>query len=263
LGAFVALGRRTALSSVRLVEHCRVRNDAHSLDFDGHRLSYAANGHGPALVIVSQYWRAEHEVQVSLLSDHWQLFHITPVGYGRSERVPGYAGEALADQVLAVLDRHQVDRFAIWGYSASGAMAACVGRATARAAAIVCGGLSLFDPLTPGTLRQLDSRLRPDHPSRDLWSWVNSWDWTGEVSATSRPWLVYWGSDDRQTARKLRRAQAQLSLPNVEFVEFAGLDHAGCGGRQPLRELVVPTVDQWAVASRRSPLVRTLAEMQP
>lgn len=180
-----------------------------------------------------------------MLSDRWQLFHITPVGYGRSDHVPGYAGAALADQILAVLDRHDVGRFAIWGYSAGGAMAACVALATPRAAALVCGGFNLFHPLTPGKLRQLDRHLRPDHPSRELWSWVNAFDWISMVNAMSRPCLLYWGSDDRQTARKLRNAQTQLSLQYVDFVEFAGLDHAACNSREALREPVVPTVAEW------------------
>lgn len=50
------------------------------------------------------------------------------VGYGYSERVPGYAGEALADQFLAVLDHHGLDRFVVWGFSAGGAIAASVAR---------------------------------------------------------------------------------------------------------------------------------------
>lgn len=222
-----------------------MRAGAQSLDFDGHRLAYRVCGRGPAVVIVSQYWREDDEVHVRLLSDRWQLFHVTPVGYGKSARVPGYAGQALCDQVVAVLDRHEVSRCAIWGYSAGGAMAACVARATARVSALVCGGFSLFDPLTPGSLRQLDRRLRPDHASRSLWWWVNAFDWGREVAGMSCPCLFYWGSDDRQMARKLRRAQAQLTPGDVEFVEFAGFDHAACNTREALREHVVPTVAGW------------------
>jgi pimeloyl-ACP methyl ester carboxylesterase len=222
-----------------------VSRATHSLDFDGHRLTYRASGRGPALVVVSQYWRREDEVRVRLLSDCWQLFEITPVGYGQSDRVPSYAAEALPDQVLAVLDRHEVARFAIWGYSAGGAMVACVARATPRAVALVCGGFSLFDPLTPGMLRQLDRRLPPDHPSRSLWWWLNAFDWNSEVRAMSCPCLLYWGSDDRQMAGKLRRAQTRLHLQNVDFAEFAGLDHAACNTCDALSERVVPAVDKW------------------
>jgi pimeloyl-ACP methyl ester carboxylesterase len=215
------------------------------LDFDSHRLAYRVSGGGPALVVISQYWRKDVEVHTRLLGDHWQLFHITPVGYGLSDRVPGYAGEALPEQVLAVLDHHGVERFAIWGYSAGGAMAACVARATTRAAGFVCGGFSLFDQFTPGTLRQLDRRLHPDHASRSLWWWVNSFDWTREVQDMSCPCLLYWGSDDRQMAKKLRRRQIQLLPSDVHFVEFAGLDHGACATRESLEEPVVPTIEHW------------------
>ncbi len=197
------------------------------------------------MVLLSQYWRKEDEARTSLLSERWQVFQITPVGYGRSDRVPGYAGEALSDQVVAVLDRHEVSRCVVWGYSAGGAMAACVARATARVSALVCGGFSLFDPLTPGSLRQLDRRLRPGHASRSLWWWVNAFDWSREVAALPCPCLFYWGSEDRQMAAKLRRAQAQVSLGEVDFVELEGLDHAACDTREALRERIVPTVAEW------------------
>lgn len=199
-------------------------------------------------MVISQYWRREIEIHTRLLGGRWQLFHITPIGYGLSDRVPGYAGEALHEQVLAVLDRHGVERFAIWGYSAGGAMAACVARATKRAAGLVCGGFGLFDQFTPGALRQLDRRLDPDHASRSLWWWVNCFDWASEVENMC-PCLLYWGSNDRQFAKKLRRSQRKIcSSSDVDFVEFPGLDHGACATRESLEELVVPTIEPWLAA---------------
>jgi hypothetical protein len=198
------------------------------------------------LVVVGQYWRGEDEVRTRLLSERWQVFHITPIGYARSDRAPGYAGEALPGQVLAVLDNHDVERFAIWGYSAGAAMAACVARATPRAAALVCGGYNLFEPLTPGKLRQLDRRLRPDHASRSLWWWVNSFDWASEVGAMSCACLLYWGSEDRQVAKKLRSATASpLLIQDFDHIEFAGLDHVTCDSREALESDILPTVGGW------------------
>lgn len=219
-----------------------------ALDFDGHRLAYRVSGRRgdlPAVVVIGQYWRREDDVQVEMLGDRSQVFHITPVGYGTSDRVPGYAGEALPDQVAAVLDRHEVDRFVIWGYSAGGAMAACVARAEARTAALVCGGFSLFHRFTPGTMRQLDRRLAPNHASRSLWPWVNAFDWRCELAASAIPTLLYWGSDDRQMAAKLRLSRAELFFARIEFVEFEGLDHATCNSSEALRDAVVPTVRDW------------------
>lgn len=129
---------------------------------------YRVSGHGPALVLLSLYRRRADLVHARILSDRWRVFQVHPLGYGYSDRVPGYAGEDLAGQVLAVLDHDGVERFVVWGYSKGGAMAACVARATHRAAGLVCGAFSLLDHPTDARLRQMDRRLRPDHPSRTL-----------------------------------------------------------------------------------------------
>jgi pimeloyl-ACP methyl ester carboxylesterase len=217
----------------------------HKIRFDGHNLAYRVHGRGPAVVIVSQYWQPVDEVRDRLLGTSRQVFHVTPIGYGKSARVPGYAGQALPDQVLAILERHGVDRFVVWGYSAGGAMAACVARATPRVAGLVCGGFALFKPQTPGVARRLDRRLPPDHASRSLWPWVNSIDWFAEVPAMPCSAMFYWGATDRQMATALRVSQQQLLLDGVDFVEFPGLNHPACNDREALETLVVPSVEEW------------------
>ncbi len=117
--------------------------ETRQLDFDGHHLAYRVTGERPALVVLSLYRRREDLPQARLLSDRWRVLQIHPLEFGYRERVPGYAGEALADQVLAVLDHHGVDRFVVWGISKGGAMAACIERRTTRTAGLVSGGFSL------------------------------------------------------------------------------------------------------------------------
>ena len=185
-------------------------SEARHIDFDGHRLAYGVTGQGPALVVLHLYRRREDNVRARLLSDRCQVFQIAPLGYGYSDRVPGYAGEALASQITAVLDGHGVDRFVVWGYSAGGAMGAAIARRTSRVAALVCGGFSPVDLPTPGMMRQMDRRLRPDDPSRSLWWWFKGFDWSKELSEMSCPRLLYWGSEDRQMAIRLRRTREQL-----------------------------------------------------
>ena len=119
-----------------------------------------------------------------MLSDRYKVFQVAPLGYGYSERVPGYAGELLHDQILAVLDRHDVERFVVWGYSAGGAMTLSIARGTQRAAGLVCGGFAP-DFITPGIMRQMDRRLPPDHAARSLWWWHDAFDWSDEVSKMS------------------------------------------------------------------------------
>lgn len=220
------------------------------IDFDGRRLAYRVTGTGPALVVLSLYRRRDDGVQAQVLSDRWQIYQIQPLGYGYSERVPGYAGEALVDQVVAVLDRHGVDRFVVWGHSKGGAMAACVARATPRTAGLVCGAYSLLDHPTDAAMRQMDRRLRPDHPSRALWAWVRQFDWRAELRAMACPAMLYWGSQDRH-APGLRRARKLLGAPDllgggdVEFVEYPGLGHEAGGDPQQVTDAVIPMVVDW------------------
>jgi pimeloyl-ACP methyl ester carboxylesterase len=215
-----------------------------SIDFDGHRLAYRVAGEGPAVVVLHLYRRREDLIHLRVLSDTWKVFEFAPLGYGRSDRVPGYAGEALVDQVLAVLDCHGVDRFVIWGYSAGGAMAACIARGTPRAAGLVCGGFSPLTTLTDAVMRRLDRRLAPDHPGRTLWPWVRGFDWADELASMTCPALIYWGSEDRQTAKGLRRAREQFEEHGIDFVEFAGLDH-GAFGDDVMTNRVIPAVVTW------------------
>jgi alpha/beta hydrolase family protein len=191
------------------------------IDFEGHRLVYRVSGQGSALVVPHLYRRRPDVDQARLLSDRWQVFQIAPLGYGYSDRVPGYAGERLVEQVLAMLDRHNVDRFVFWGHSIGSAMGLCTARATNRIAGLVCSGFAPR-PMTPGVMRRLDRRLPPDHASRSLWWWYNSFDWSDELSAMSCARLFYWGSEDRQMAKPLRQMQFQIPLQDVDFIEFPG-----------------------------------------
>jgi len=220
------------------------------LEFDGHRLAYRVSGVGPALVVLSLYRQREDVVHAPLLSDRWQVFQVQPLGFGSSDRVPGYAGEALAAQVLAVLDHHGVDRFVVWGYSKGGAMAACIARATPRAAGLVCGAYSLLDHPSDAQMRQMDRRLRPDHPSRTLWAWVRRFDWAEELRTMPGPVLLYWGNEDRH-ATGLRRARALFDQPtltggqDVDCVEYPGRGHAAVGDPPFLAETIIPMVVAW------------------
>lgn len=232
------------------------KTETRQLNFDRHRLVYRVTGEGPALVVLSLYRRREDVIQARALGDRWRVFQIHPLGYGYSERVAGYAGEALTYQVLAVLDHDGVDRLVVWGISKGGAMAASVARGTPRTAGLVCGAYSLLDRPTDAQMRQMDRRLRPDHPSRTLWAWVKRFDWGEELRMMSCPSLLYWGSEDRRHAKGLRRARellgGQLGGQDVEFVEYAGLGHEAGGDPHHVADSVVPMVVDWT-ARRLSP----------
>ena len=66
--------------------------------------------------------------------------------------------------------------------------------------------------------------------------------------------LFYWGSEDRQMAKGLRRSRDRPTLlgQDVDHIEFSGLDHAGCNEPEALGHRVVPAVADW-VARRLGP----------
>jgi pimeloyl-ACP methyl ester carboxylesterase len=217
------------------------------IDFDGHRVAYRVAGEGPALVVLHLYRRREPLVHLRVLSDRRRVFEISPIGFGRSDRVPGYAGELLVDQVQTVLDEHDVDRFVIWGYSAGGSMAACVARATPRVAGLICGGFALSSAPTPGVVRQMEKRLPPDSPSRSQWSWHMRFDRAAEMRSMPFPQFFFWGSEDTslQMAKRLRRIREQFADTDIDFVEFPGVGHEVGGNEQLLTSLVFPAVTDW------------------
>ena len=57
--------------------------------------------------------------------------------------------------------------------------------------------------------------------------------------------LFYWGGNDSQVARQLRRLSKQLSLQDADFIEIPGLDHAGCNTPIALESDVVQRVAEW------------------
>lgn len=244
-----ALGDDRRVTGSRRTSETEIRY----IDFDGHGLAYRVSGRGPALVLPYLYKLRADMIQARVLSDRWRVFQISPIGHGYSDRVPGYSGEALTDQITAVLDRHDVDRFVVWGYSSAGAMACCIAQESERAAGLICGGLHLGPGfLRPALIRQLDRRLRPDHPNRSLWWWMKRFDWHKELATMSCARLLYWGSEDARMAPGLTRAREDPSLQEVGFLEFPGLDHGGCSELPGIERQVVPAVAEW-ISARLGP----------
>jgi hypothetical protein len=65
--------------------------------------------------------------------------------------------------------------------------------------------------------------------------------------------LFYWGSEDRQMAKRLRRLSEHLMLQDVDFLEFPGFDHRACNAPEALQSLVVPAFAQWVSPRLRAP----------
>ncbi len=176
------------------------------------------------------------------LRDRYRVFQIFPLGFGRSDRPKPPRPETLPDQILAVLDEHDVERFVVWGYSQCAAFAACVARATPRVAGLVCGGLAP-GAISPAVLRRLDRMLPEGHQSRPFWRLFASVDWVAELAEMRFPRLLYFGSHDRQMAAAMRRARDVLEPHGVDFLELDGLGHAIDDAT--LSTVVVPSVADW------------------
>jgi pimeloyl-ACP methyl ester carboxylesterase len=216
------------------------------LDIEGHRLAFREVGSGPILIVLNLYRRRAALVDPKSLADRFRLIQVMPIGFGYSDRVPGYAGERLAHQLHVVVDECDDDQnFVVWGYSAGGAMALSVAKQSQRCAGAICGGLAPIGFPTPGAMRQMDRRLAPDAPPRSLWWWFTTIDWTDELARSTAPVLFYWGGTDRQMAKRLQRMSEILSFARLDFVELPGHDHAGANQPATVDREVTPAVERW------------------
>jgi pimeloyl-ACP methyl ester carboxylesterase len=214
------------------------------VDFDSHRLAYRAAGEGPAIVVLRNDRLRRDFAQARLLRGSRRVVEVYPLGYGRSDRPPDHPVETMPDQVHAVADALGVERFVIWGYSQCAAMAACVAQASTRTLALIGGGLSLTNSISPGAVRRMDRVLPAGHASRPFWKWFASFDWGAELATMPFPRLFYAGTEDTY-GKKLRRARLQLEATGVDIIEFEGLTHRTCTDPPADGAIVVPAVTQW------------------
>jgi pimeloyl-ACP methyl ester carboxylesterase len=209
------------------------------IEIDGHRIVYRVAGSGPPLVALYPHRGPDRDPRPGLLADRWQVFQIDPLGFGASDRPHAWPASRFHEQVVAIMDRHGVDRFPVWGYSRGGAMAAAVAHATPRVSALICGGFSLVHhSITEAFLRRIDREQRISLLSRDLWRSFHQVDWSGALSAMPFPKLIYIGGDD--TSQR-RRMAANLELIGVDVLCFDSLDHGGCERSHD----VVEAVAEW------------------
>jgi pimeloyl-ACP methyl ester carboxylesterase len=110
-------------------------------------VAYMTLGAGPALLLP---WCNLPWPDLSItraLADRYLVVLASPVGYQASSRLPPDeeydAPRALAD-LLAVCDAVEIDRFAVFGYSLSAAMAAWLAGTTSRVTSAVLGGFPLL-----------------------------------------------------------------------------------------------------------------------
>ncbi|MFF1816087.1 alpha/beta fold hydrolase [Kribbella sp. NPDC058245] len=192
----------------------------------GARVAYQVSGSGPALVLLKNNRQPRDFPAVSWLADRFRIVEVHPVGFGASDRPTTYDFGSIGAQVLTVLDHEGLDRFAVWGFSQTAAMAAMVARTTARATALVMGGLPPIGFPGDSEMRRLEREPRLPRPPLEFWRAYRAYDWHHELRTFVGTKVVYIGTAD-QAIRSLRRLRPVLEGIGCRYLEFEGLDHAG------------------------------------
>jgi pimeloyl-ACP methyl ester carboxylesterase len=114
----------------------------------GHRIAYEVAGEGPTIVLVAGVFQAVSDWTrcgyVDALSRDHRVITVDPLGFGRSDKPhdpAAYGFDARVDHLLTVLDKEEVERAVVWGYSFGGMQVeAFAQREPSRVEAVIMGG---------------------------------------------------------------------------------------------------------------------------
>ena len=229
---------------------------------DGIQLAYDRNGAGPALVLLHgggsrrQEW---HDAgYVKRLQDHFTVITLDLRGHGESDlptEPADYAIDKMMQDVLAVADACEVERFTLWGFSFGGRVGRYVAAHSERVVKIILMGTPLGVGLSDGFRQefedfcahwppiveaQRDGTLDLDSLSPDdreflhafhvpaMLAWGRAMlDWPAVEPADflcPTLWLV--GSEDRVALASVRAYEQSLKGTRVQSHIMAGLTHA-------------------------------------
>jgi len=217
---------------------------------NGAHIAYGISGDGPAIVLMRNNRRPLDLPAAAELSERFCVVQIHPVGFGASDRPGEYDFGSIGEQVLTVLDHEGIDRFAVWGFSQTGAMAALVAHQTARAAALIMGGRAPIGSPTDAEMRRLEREPRLPRANLEFWRAYRAVDWHQALRALAAPTLVYIGTADKAIGR-VRRLRPVLEGIGCSYLEFDDLDHRACGldDPSPSGQRVVQAVVDWLDSS--------------
>lgn len=223
--------------------------DEHVLH-EGARIAYRRAGSGPTVVLVKNNRYPKDFGVVERLVDRFRVIQVHPVGFGASDRPPDYSFGSIDTQVLAVMDREQVDQFVVWGFSQTAAMAAMVARSTPRAVALIAGGMELIGEPTAATMRRLEREPRLPAASLGFWRAYRQIDWHRELKTMTKPKLMYIGTSDPGWPR-MRRAEPMLHGCGCDYLQFGDLDHttAGLSASTEGSHITVTAITNWLEAA--------------
>jgi len=229
-------------------------------------------GDGPAVVVpqLNVDWSG---MELSALTDRLRVVVVAPRGFGPSVRPGSYPESWYVDDIHRLLEHLGIGRYATFGYSMNGAMAARLAVGNPRVTAVACGGFPLTADLT-GMADRARQRNLVARQDQEAWAEVTTvydpeaavafWDDVSrlphaalaEVECPVRAW---WGEHDAvlSSLTSPEELARDLASRGVEHDVVPGLDHNGMLERL---DLVLPTIASWlADRSSRVPRPRPCA----
>lgn len=218
-----------------------------TLTRDGLDLRYEVTGSGPALLLPAFNFRWADYLDAGPLAGRFTVVTASPRGFGASGRLPvdaSYLVTDLAGDLVAVMEAAGFERFAVFGYSFTGAFAPWLAHLTDRVDAVVSGGFPIagdYSPLYP-EIQALSAAAAADP---DAWADLTArFDnraalaFYRELSQLPPDFLVedlpcplfaFWGGEDEEIARGggVRLLASGLDRHGFRHASFPGHDHEG------------------------------------
>ncbi|MEN8173124.1 MAG: alpha/beta hydrolase [Chloroflexota bacterium] len=230
---------------------------------DGTQITYDVIGKGPVIILLHGGgigWSRKkwHQVgYVARLKDKYKVISIDIRGNGESGKpiLPtDYAIDRICEDILAVADACEVERFIIWGYSYGGNIGRFLAARSERVSKIIIVGIPLGlaasgefrqfiydfrDHWKPLIQAQLDGTLELNALSKDdqtlmkemdipvTLAWlVAMLDW-GVIEPADLPCSTLWlsGSENKNTIDSMKNYEPELKKSNVQVQIIKGLDH--------------------------------------
>lgn len=215
-----------------------MNNDGFQIAFD-----LFGRGKGPGFVFAQRkvgWERMGYVARLTALGA--RVLVVDPRGYGDSSRardVASYSLDAYCDDLLCAADAVSLDRFVVWGYSNTAALAVALAGRSERAVGVVCGGIDPFQDFTVFS-RQLDSEVAeagegeylPEgrfdwRAARAFYAGYTRWQQT-LGGAFRCPGVVICGSADDAVVPSIENHRTRIDALGFEVRTLNGLDHQQC-----------------------------------
>lgn len=167
---------------------------------------------------------------------------VDPRGYGDSSRArddEGYSLNSFCDDLLCAADAVGLDRFVVWGYSNTGALALALAGHSDRAVAVVCSGVDPYQDFTVWR-QHLDSEVADvgevDYLPEGHFSWRAArafyegyTEWQATLTSEFRcPGVVVYGAADAVIRTSIQSHRARIGELGFAVHELPRLDHQQC-----------------------------------